>query len=130
MDEELVSTHSSVKRGGASERPSSLFAYLCPFYMSYGMSYEDFWFGELDLAKYYREKHDLELTEKNQELWLQGRYFLDALACIMSKDAKYPEEPYPMTAEEQKERKERDAYLNMQRYMAQFMQINNSKKEG
>lgn len=76
--------------------------------MLYGMSYEEFWHGQPILARFYREKHRLEIEQINQELWLQGLYIFDAVGVVMQnsfskKKAKYLEKPldlFPKTEEE------------------------------
>lgn len=77
--------------------------------MTYGMTYDEFWYGKPILAKYYREKHKLDIERRNQELWLQGLYIYDAFAVVLSNafskhsKAKYIEKPFdlfPKTEEE------------------------------
>lgn len=79
--------------------------------MAYGMTYDEYWHGKPILARYYREKHKVEIEQRNQELWLQGLYFYDAVAVAMnnafSKHAKKyidkPFELFPKTEDEKKE---------------------------
>ena len=99
--------------------------------MSLGMSYEDFWHGDVAMAKAYREAKALSDKRKNQELWLQGRYIYDAIcsaAPLMRftfskapvKAEPYLSEPYPITAAEREEKKEKEARLKQERMKAQF----------
>lgn len=77
-------------------------------YMSWGMSYEDFWHGKPILASFYYEKHLIDIEQRNQELWLQGLYIYDALAVALNNSfskqkQKYISEPIriiPKTEEE------------------------------
>ena len=55
------------------------FDLVCPYYMLYGMTYEQFWFGDPWMAKAYKEKHLLERKQKNEEMWVNGAYQLSAL---------------------------------------------------
>ena len=52
---------------------------LSPTYMLYGMSYEQYWYGKPSMAIDFRELYKLRVNERNEELWRQGLYFLDAL---------------------------------------------------
>ena len=91
--------------------------------MLYGMTYEQFWYGKPIMAKHYREAYKLKLKERNDEMWRQGIYFLDALNVALhnninlsgksSKPLKYMEEPlriFPETKEEKAERAEFEKY--------------------
>lgn len=78
------------------------------------MSYDEFWHGKPILAKYYREKHKLEIEQRNQELWLQGLYIYDAFAVVLGnafskRKNKYLDKPlelFPPTEDEQKAKAE------------------------
>ena len=74
------------------------------------MSAEEFWQGDPKLAESYREAYKLERERKNQELWLQGIYFLKALGCALhgSDESPYPDKPVPLTDEERKVREQRE----------------------
>ena len=110
---------------------SDVFEQLCPYYMSIGMSYDDFWNGDVDMVKAYRKANELCDRRRNQELWLQGRYFYDAL-CAASplyrfsmkkgiiKPEPYTSEPYPITEAELREREEREARAKEERLKAEF----------
>ena len=99
--------------------------------MSIGMSYEDFWDGDVDMVKTYRMAAELRDKRRNQELWLQGMYIYEALCDAsplfrfsMKKGTVRPEpyakEPYPITAAEVKEREMRDARIKEERLKAEF----------
>lgn len=55
-----------------------------PYYLMCGMTYEQYWDGDPTLVKYYREKHKLEIEQRNQELWLQGLYNFNAFSTALS----------------------------------------------
>ncbi len=86
--------------------------------MSIGMSYDEFWNGNVSMVEAYRKANELRDKRRNQELWLQGRYFYEALCdasplfrFTMKKTIKpepYMKEPLPITAEEVREREERE----------------------
>ncbi len=74
------------------------------------MTPEQFWHGDPYLAVAYRKLHKLKIQQRNEELWLQGLYNLDALSVALNnafskRKAKYIEEPFrifPKTEDEQK----------------------------
>lgn len=99
--------------------------------MSIGMSYHDFWHGDVSMVEAYRKANELREKRRNQELWLQGMYFYEAL-CDASplfrfsmkkgvvKPEPYAKEPYPITAAEVREREEREAREKELRFKAEF----------
>ena len=109
-----------------------------PYYLSIGMTPEQFWDGDPLLAKYYRQADEIKWKRKNQELWLQGMYIYDALCDVApilqafakkgTKATPYPDHPYSLTAKEReaerKLQKERDRE-KARRYMeAQMARLN------
>lgn len=64
---------------------------------------------------------------RNEELWLAGVYTAEALSAtvgnMFSKGSKhqYPSEPFPITAVEQEERRERERKLREEQIKAKFM---------
>lgn len=99
--------------------------------MSIGMTYEDFWFGDASMVRAYRRADELRKRRQNEMLWLQGMYVYEALCdasplfrTSFSKKAVKPEpyakEPYAITAEEIREREEREARLAQERIKAEF----------
>lgn len=83
---------------------------LCSYYMSIGMTWDEYWHGPAELPRVYREKDELERKRKNQDAWLGGVYMQYAIASTLSKDAKYPSQPIPLTVEEA-EKQKRDEFL-------------------
>lgn len=99
--------------------------------MSIGMSYDEFWNGDVSAVKAYRKANELRDKRKNEDLWLQGKYFYDALCAAsplfrftMKKGAIYPEpyikKPYPITEAELRAREEREAKAKEERLKAEF----------
>lgn len=65
--------------------------------MVMGMTYDQFWNDDVELVKFYREAFQLKQQLKEQDLWLQGVYFCEAIgACFSDKKNKvtYPEKPH------------------------------------
>ena len=100
--------------------------------MSIGMSYDEFWNQDVLLVKAYRKANELRDKRRNQELWLQGKYFYDAL-CSASplfrfstkpvKAEPYTKEPYPITQLELREREERERREKEERIKTAFAQF-------
>ena len=111
---------------------AEIFASAFPYYLSMGMTYEEFWLGPPTLVRDYRKAHTMRRQERNYEMWMQGRYIFEALhgAPLVvgfprkgsEKDAPgYPNEPYPLSEKEAKERKERDARERYYKMRAKLM---------
>ena len=115
MGGKLVTDLSPADRegGGESRQPSlrygQKFEELCGYYMSIGMTYEDYWDGDNCKAKYYRQMDEMKRERKNYELWLQGAYFYEALLDVspvfnpLNKKKNpfpYRESPIPITEHE------------------------------
>lgn len=70
--------------------------------MAMGMSYDDFWNGDAEMAKAYREAHRLRKEMEDEHMWRQGLYVYHALCCVIpalhpmkpSKPLPYPDKPY------------------------------------
>lgn len=117
---ELVSDSFSNNDGAvANNKASAPFAYTkifeehFPYYLSIGMTYDQFWHGDPMLTKYYRKADDMRQERLNQELWLNGLYIYNAvgaLAPILNAFSKqthansYLEQPLPRTQAEIDER--------------------------
>lgn len=128
MDSELVSD--SLSATGGSEHNGSLplltytekFYELFPYYLSIGMTYEQYWDGDPVLPKYYRKAEEMRNERRNQELWLQGMYVYEAICDVSpilhafaKKGAKphpYPSKPYAISEKQiRQEREERERKL-------------------
>lgn len=92
---------------------SEIFERLCPYYMSYGMTYDQYWHGDPWSLKDYKTAHGLRMREQNQMLWVQGLYSMNALSVVIGNafskkgtpPRKYLEKPldiFPKTETEQK----------------------------
>ena len=111
-----------------------------PYYLSIGMTYEQFWNDDPMLAKYYRQAEEIRSDRRNQELWLQGMYIYEALcdvAPILHSMAKrgtkarpYSERPYAITEKQrirEAEEKEKANALKAKRFMEALMSSTNAK---
>lgn len=55
------------------------FEEACPMYMSYGMSYKDFWFGPAYMVQFYRDANKLRIRQQDENNWMIGMYVYEAL---------------------------------------------------
>lgn len=122
-----------------------------PYYLSIGMTYEQYWNQDVELVKYYREAEEIRQNRKNHESWLQGAYFYEALLDASPvlktnfskkpvKPAPYRDQPYQLTSEKpsgkqkaQKEQQEEKSDSKAKAVMEMFMTSFNKrfeKKEG
>lgn len=118
----------------------SVFEDACPVYMSFGMSYQDYWDGDVSAHRMYREAHKQKIVDQNRMLWLQGMYFYEALldagryikAFSKSKPAPYPDKPYDLFAEERRRRElkeQRERYEHIRNKVALFAKAFNEKRK-
>lgn len=95
---------------------TELFEKLCPIYMSYGMSYDEYWHGDAYVVKFYKEAHRLKLQAQDENNWMQGMYVYEAiLDCSPilhafskkgTKPLQYAEKPYLMDRLREKTKEE------------------------
>lgn len=131
--------------GGELVSPASLFSYTeifetqCPFYMSIGMTYDEFWEESADRVIAYRKAYILRQKRNNANAWAQGRYIYDALSAVvpalrgLSKEpvSPYLEEPYPITKEDMEdyERRQMEKQANEFRAYAQARNAERKARE-
>lgn len=79
----------------------------CPFYISIGMTYEQFWNGDPTMTRAYLEAYKIKEKRKIEEMkwitWEQGLYVYEAICDVSpvlrafskaNKPLPYPEKPY------------------------------------
>lgn len=144
---ELVSASAPLDGATATRSPVSFadtFRKYLPYYLSIGMTWEQYWDGSPDMVIYYRQADDLRQRRKNDELWLQGMYIYDALCSRFttpvpvaftkgSGDGRnYPDQPYPLKrdeAQKRKEEKEKALQDKVMNKMRSFMNANNKRRK-
>ena len=109
---------------------TALFEKWCPIYMSYGMSYDEFWKESPYRAKFYREAHELELKQKDELMWVQGMYIYEALCEVSpvlhafskkgTKPLPYSEKPYLSKTDKKLTKQEREKQKENERLIAQI----------
>lgn len=146
MDGELVSGSPSATEEGGRDGSSSSSTYteqfyeMFPYYLSIGMTPEQYWDGDCTLVKYYRKAEELRNEKRNQELWLQGMYIYEAICDVSpilhafaKKGAKphpYPSKPYAISEKQirkEREEKERKIAEKGKRFMEALMQSTNKR---
>ena len=72
------------------------FENLCPYYMLYGMTYDEFWHGDPMMAPAYRKLYELRVKESDEQMHLNGVYTRYAFHAD-GKKHKYPKNPLGAT---------------------------------
>lgn len=109
---------------------TALFEKWCPVYMSYGMSYDEFWKESPYRAKFYREAHELKLKQKDELMWVQGMYIYEALCEVSpvlhafskkgTKPLPYSEKPYLSKIDKKVTKQEKQQQIENERLIAQI----------
>ena len=83
---------------------SIFFEKMCPIYMSYGMSYDEFWYKSPYRTKYYLDSYKRKIKQQDEYMWMQGMYIYEALCKVSpilhafskkgTKPLPYSEKPY------------------------------------
>ena len=154
MDSELLSgllsteDECAVKGSGEKFASTSPFPYTDIFnkhfsyYLSIGMTEEQYWDRDCLLVKYYREAEELRNEKLNQQAWLQGMYIYDAITRVApilhafakkgTKAKPYVEQAYPISKRSAQEAKENEEKAKAQkgiRFMEAYMVQNNKRFE-
>ena len=127
---------------------TKLFEEQCPIYMSYGMSYDEFWYGDAYLTQFYRDSYKIKVRQMDERMWMQGMYIYEALCDVSpilhafskkgTKPLQYPTKPYlaensQLQTKEEKEQEEKNAQLIARLHFenwARLMQQRFNKKQG
>ena len=150
MDSELVSSSLSIT--GGSEHNSSAPSFITytekfyeafPYYLSIGMTYDQYWNDDSTLVKYYRKADEIRKERRNEELWLQGMYIYEALCDVSPvlhafakkgvKPVPYSAKPYAITEQQHRrdeEEKERKIADKGKKFMESIMASNNKRFKG
>lgn len=105
--------------------------------MAMGMSYDDFWHGDVHMAVAYRKAHRLKKQMKSAEQYMMGLYVYHAICAAHPLFAfkphepmHYLEEPLPIDdreAKEREERKEREHYEDVKTRFEAFAESFNKR---
>lgn len=83
---------------------------MCPHFLSIGMTYEQFWYGDVTMTKDYLKAYKIKAKRENEieqwNIWKQGMYIYEALCDVSpvlhafskngTKPLPYSEVPYGM----------------------------------
>lgn len=136
MGSELVSDSATHKnRSDSLVAPiylySKKFDELFPFYLSIGMTYDQYWNEECTLTKAYLQAYKLNQKRENNRLWLQGMYIYEALCDVSpimhafakkgTKPVPYPSQPYAITEEDVESKKKKEQELRLSKLKATLL---------
>lgn len=108
--------------------------------MSYGMTYDEFWHGDVRAHRMYKKAHETKVTEQNTLNWILGSYVYQAIGAWSPilrafskarKPGEYLEHPFDIYAAEREareEKKARERYERVQRNVAAFAKAFNEKR--
>ena len=98
---------------------------ICPYYLMYGMTWNEFWFESIERFGSFWQKNQFEIERRNQELWLQGLYIQEAVASVLDSKhrVKYPSKPFRLT-----EMTEIEKEAERKRMVAEMREALNSHK--
>lgn len=91
---------------------TEIFKEVLPFYISIGMSIDQFYNQDVTLATVYRKAYDIKNERDNNQLWLQGMYIYDAISTSIynafcrkagQQAASYTSKPYPINQKQLEE---------------------------
>ncbi len=144
----MVSELLSTAEGSGGVATSPLYTYtqkfneFFPYYLSIGMTEEQYWDRDSTLVIAYKKADELRNNRRNQELWLQGAYVYEALARVSpilraftkkgTKPIPYVSEPFAVTekqAEIKNEEKARNTFIKGKKLMEGFMAKTNKNFE-
>lgn len=109
--------------------------------MVYGMTYHQFWDGDVFAHKAYKKAYELRQEDRNANYWLQGRYVYDAIVAVAPvlrafskarKPAEYNEKPYDITPSQRKrteEEEERKRYERIKERVQLFADEYNKRRK-
>lgn len=118
-----------------SKRPSyqEVFERDAPRFMSIGMTYDQYWHGDVRMTRAFVEADRLRQERSNAEAWLSGMYSYDALCCAIQNafrkrsdpPSQYPGKPYDIfpkkETKQEREAREEAERLQAKIYMQQMM---------
>lgn len=109
---------------------TKIFEHECPYYMSYGMSFEEFWHGDAYLVKFYRDAYKLKIRYDDVFMWKQGMYIYEALCDVSpilhafskngTKPLQYREKPMLEELDNHKTEKEKEQEIKNERLKARI----------
>lgn len=125
MEHERINNH-------APKTYTEIFNERFPFYLSIGMTADQFWEGECTLPVFYRQAYTIkqkrEFDDMDFNAWLQGRYITEAILACFAKDYEYPIKPHNHKEAEEK-RTEEEIMIDNVEYFRKLVQAKNGLKK-
>ena len=117
-----------------------LFERACPAYLNMGMTYEQYWDGDVSAHTAYREAEKLRIRDKNFQAWLQGMYVYEAIADLApalkafakGRSRPYAKEPYTLFEDDKRRKEEeeqRRKYERIKEKVSAFAEAFNAKRK-
>ena len=109
------------------------FEKACPLFISYGLTYDEFWYDDPYKALYQLKAYKCKIKHEDELLWEQGMYIYEAiLQCApilhpfskAKKPLQYTEKPHLQQLEEEKTEQEKQQEIENERLKAQIW-VNN-----
>ena len=108
--------------------------------MLYGMTYEQFWDGDVCMHKAFKEAAKLRKKQTNEDAWLLANYFYEALCATSSlfrgmkpsRPQKFRDKPYDIFEEDRKrteEEEQRARYERVREKVAAFAKAYNENRK-
>lgn len=107
---------------------------MCPYYMSIGVPYHEYWYGDYTQLEHYKKAYELTRERVNHDAWLQGAYVYDAICSVSpvlhafapkgTKVIPYLKEPYGTKHETEEPQKNIEAKVGAAKFYAFASQIN------
>jgi len=112
---------------------TDIFNRVCPQYLAMGMTYEQFWYDDPSIVKFYREAEELKRRHQEFNRWKMAAYILCALQDTHPNRQKgfpnqFPKEPFAATPLEAEERQKAKAKHTIADYMNSSMAVINKKR--
>ena len=109
---------------------TKLFEHECPYYMSYGMSFDEYWNEDAYLVKFYRDAYKLKIRYDDVFMWKQGMYIYEALCDVSpilhafskkgTKPLQYRTKPMSEQQKEMKTEKEKEIQVQNEQLKARI----------
>lgn len=101
------------------------------------MTYDQYWYGDPQMARAFYEAEKLRQERTNSEAWLQGIYFYQALNATVgnmfrktgTKAAEYPAKPFDLSKDNRPEMDEDEEELFALAYMSSMIQAGQNWKK-
>lgn len=121
-----------------------VFETACSYYINYGMTYEQFWDGDVSMHKHYRAAYKHKLEDQDYLAWNQGAYVYRAIVAVSPilrafskarKPEEYLEKPFSMQsaeniAKKKREQREQDRQMRKAKTAFEIFMVNyNSRFE-